>query len=107
MNIEYNDFVSTLNEPDPFDHVTVAASTADEPELELIPQEEIACHSYEDAAKIAEILLRNGYCVMISEEENLFIVNYIWSERGADRNDVVFCDRGLYDDYIWKSFGND
>jgi len=51
---------------------------------------EIACESYEDAMEISKILIKNSYVVMISKEEEIYVVNYIWSERYADRNDVCF-----------------
>ena len=63
----------------------------------LIPNGEIAVDSYEDAAKIAEILLKNGNVVMISREENLYVVNFIWSQGDSDRNDVVFMDRASFE----------
>jgi len=62
---------------------------------------EMVCHSFEDAQKIAEILLKNGYVVMISKEEDLYIVNYVWSERYADRNDVCFLSREEVEEEIF------
>jgi len=64
---------------------------------------EMVCHSFEDAQKIAEMLLKNEYVVMISKEEDLYIINYIWSERNADRNDVCFLPREEVEEEI---FGN-
>lgn len=58
----------------------------------------VAVHEYEDAALLAHILIDNSYVVMISREENLFIVSAIWSERHADRNDVVFMDRCTFEE---------
>ena len=58
----------------------------------------VAVHEYEDAALLAHILIDNDYVVMISHEENLFIVSAIWSERHADRNDVVFMDRCTFEE---------
>lgn len=59
---------------------------------------EIALHSAESAFKIAEELLSNGnYVVMISREEQLWIVNYLYSEN-CNRNDVVFMDREDYEE---------
>lgn len=66
-----------------------------------ITDNEIACHSYEDAQQIASILLKNGYVVMVSREEKLYIVNFIWSQREADRNDVCFLTREEIDDIIF------
>lgn len=58
----------------------------------------VAVHEYEDAALLAHILIDNDYVAMISREENLFIVSAIWSERHADRNDVVFMDRCTFEE---------
>ena len=53
-------------------------------------EHEIACGSDENALTLAKILMEEGYVVMLSKEEKLTIVNYLWSQRGADRNDVRF-----------------
>ena len=66
-----------------------------------ITDNEIACHSYEDAQQVAGILLKNGYVVMVSREEQLYIVNYIWSSNCADRNDVCFLSREEIEDEIF------
>lgn len=62
---------------------------------------EIVCHSLEDAQQIEGILLRNGYVAMISKEEKLYIINFIWSQHEADRNDVCFLTREEIDDIIF------
>ena len=67
-----------------------------------VTRNEIACKSFANAITLAEILLKEEYVVMLSREENLTIVNYIWSEREADRNDVVFLDRGEFEDEFFK-----
>lgn len=59
-----------------------------------LESEGIAVHSYEDACALSKILLDNGNAVMITEEEELFIVNWVWCDSGfPDRNDVVFRNR--------------
>ena len=59
-----------------------------------LENEGIAVHSYEDACALAKILLDNGKAVMITEEEELYIVNWVWCDSGyPDRNDVVFRNR--------------
>ena len=70
-----------------------------------LPQEGIACHDFEDAAALMKILIKNGYCVMRSREEELWIVNWIWSEGDADRNDVILYDRATYE-CDWLNFCN-
>lgn len=66
--------------------------------MKYITDNEIVCKSYSDALSLAEILLNNGYVVLISKEENLFVVNYEWSSRDADRNDVIFLNREKFED---------
>lgn len=59
-----------------------------------LENEGIAVRSYEDACALSKILLDNGNAVMITEEESLYIVNYVWCDSGySDRNDVVFRNR--------------
>ena len=71
--------------------------------MNLIPEQEIACHSFANAESLAEILLDEGYVVMLSREEKLYIVNYIWSENDANRNDVVFVRRDEYEEEIFRN----
>ena len=69
--------------------------------MKYLTNNEIAVHSYEDASKLAETLIANGYVVMISKEEALYIINYIWSQREADRNDVTFISREEMEDILF------
>ena len=66
----------------------------------LVTNNEIAIHSKENAIKIAEILLEENYVVMLSMEEDLYIINFEYSQY-SDRNDVVFMDRETFEqEYI-------
>jgi hypothetical protein len=67
---------------------------------------EIAVNDYCDATIIAEILMNNGYVVMMSREEDLYILNVIWSA-GCNRNDVVFMDRGEFEEKYIEVTSND
>lgn len=59
-----------------------------------LENDSIAVNSFEDACDMARVLLKNGNAVMITEEEGLYIVNYVWCDSGCpDRNDVVFRNR--------------
>lgn len=71
--------------------------------MNLLPENEIAVHSVEDAMKIAEVLTNddNNYCVLISREEDLWIVNFIWA-RYANRNEVVFMSRDDYEEACFE-----
>lgn len=65
--------------------------------LEYIPKTEIVIDSHEDVSELARILLDNGYAVLLTREEDLTIINYIWAEdldcKEANRNNIVFCTR--------------
>ena len=73
--------------------------------MNLIPEKEIACHSYANAITIMESLLEEGYVVMMSREEKLYIINYIWSPNygEANRNDVVFVSRDEYEEEMFRN----
>lgn len=72
-----------------------------------ITKNEIALHSFEDAVTVAKVLLDNGYVTMISKEEKLYIVNYIWSAEDANRNDVAFMDRVELEEIIFNTESED
>lgn len=59
-------------------------------------RDEIAVHDKEIALKIIDLLVDQDYVVMLSREENLYIINYLYSQY-SDRNDVVFIDREEFD----------
>lgn len=65
------------------------------------PSNELAFDKKEDALKVVEVLLENKYVVMVSLEENLYIVNWLYSPL-TDRNDVVFMDRGEFEDEFFS-----
>lgn len=66
----------------------------------LLP-EEIALSKYEDVVTILPTLVNNGYATMITREEDLWIVSYIYAEdtycEQANRNNVVLMDRGTFE----------
>ena len=72
-----------------------------------ITDNEVALHSFEDAVAMAKILLANGYVTMISKEEKLYIVNYEWSPRDADRNDVAFMNKDELEEIIFSTESED
>ena len=69
----------------------------------LLPQQAITVNTYEEAARIAEMLLKNRYVVMLSREENLWCINWTYSEF-SDRNDVVFIDRETFEEEIYNLY---
>ena len=67
-----------------------------------VTKNEIAVSTQEAVVSLMDVLMDNGYVVMVSREENLYIVNYIWSERDCDRNDVCFQRREEVEDFIFN-----
>ena len=62
-----------------------------------LEQDSLTFESYEDAAAVQKILVENGYCTMMSREEHLWLLNWVWTEKFADRNGVIFVDRAMYE----------
>lgn len=63
---------------------------------------EIAVHSYESALNIQKELIDNGYVVMLSREESLWIINWIFDPtQTSNRNAVIFYSR---EDYEWEEY---
>lgn len=68
-----------------------------------LEQDCIVCHSYEAAASIQKVLVEEGYAAMITTEEQLWCVNWVWTESFSNRNDVIFVNRGNYE-CEWDAF---
>ena len=63
-------------------------------------ENEIAFTDYERGFDVAKALLDEGYIVMLSYEEEFLILNYEFSEHGADRNDVVLMRRDEFEETL-------
>lgn len=68
-----------------------------------LEQDALTFNSYREAAAVQKILLNNGYCTMMSREEDLWLLNWVWTPQLADRNGVIFIDRATYEcnEYEW------
>lgn len=62
-----------------------------------LEQDALAFESYEDAVTVQKILIENGYCTMMSREEHLWLLNWVWTTNFADRNGVIFISREIYE----------
>lgn len=62
---------------------------------------EIAFKSCENCMEVARILVEEDYVVLISREEDLWILNYEYSEH-SDRNDVVFMSQDEFYEQLRK-----
>ena len=51
---------------------------------------------------VAKALLDEGNVVMLSYEEEFLVLNWEFSEHGADRNDVVLMRRDEYEDFDYE-----
>ena len=58
---------------------------------------EIAVHNKEAAIRIVSCLVEEEYCVMLSREEDLYIINFEYSEY-SDRNNIVFMQRDEFEE---------
>ena len=63
---------------------------------------EIVFKNYNKGLEVAKALLDEDYVVMLSYEDQFLVLNYEWSERGADRNDVVFMRRDEYEEEVYN-----
>lgn len=73
--------------------------------MKYITDNEIAIKDKDVALTMAEMLISEGYCVMLSREEELYIINYEWTPSApSDRNDVIFLSREKFED---EFFAND
>ena len=68
-----------------------------------VTDNEIAIKDKFNAQRMAEILMEEGYVVMMSREEQLYILNYVWTENGSDRNGVCFQNREEVEDFIFNA----
>ena len=62
-----------------------------------LEQDALIFNSYGEAAAVQKILLNNGYCTMMSREEDLWLLNWVWTPQLADRNGVIFISRETYE----------
>lgn len=58
---------------------------------------EIAIKNKEKALEVLSTLVDEEYCVMFSREEDLYIINYEYSEY-SDRNNVVFMSKDEFEE---------
>lgn len=65
--------------------------------IDMISPIELCFTIREDAFKVADMLVQNGYVVMVSIEEDLVILNCV-NTLYADRNEVVFMERDKFED---------
>ena len=61
---------------------------------------EIVFKNHNKGLEVAKALLDEDYVVMLSYEDQFLVLNYEWSEYGADRNNVVFMRRDEYEDEL-------
>lgn len=69
--------------------------------VEDLPQDALVVDNVEDAFTIAKILIENNNAVLITREEKLWCINWIWCPNGeANRNDVIFTSKEEYEYFL-------
>ena len=64
--------------------------------MNYLTNNEIVVETFENAVALMKILMEEGYAVMLTREEQFFVVNYVWCESGySNRNYVCFNAREL------------
>lgn len=58
---------------------------------------EIAIRNKEAAMRVVSCLVEEEYCVMLSREEDLYIINFEYSEY-SDRNNVIFMQKDEFEE---------
>lgn len=62
---------------------------------------ELAFKDHLDGMTVAELLLKEGYIVLLSYEEDLLIINWEWCESGyPNRNEMVFMPKWEYEEEL-------
>lgn len=67
----------------------------------LIPNGEIAIKYKDVCDTIVDALLSEGYVVMLSREEDFYIINYVWADE-SDRNNVVFMSKDTFEERFYE-----
>ena len=72
--------------------------------IEFLPKEELFFNSREDAMVVADLLVKNSYAVLITEEEHLTVLSCIecYESGYADRNEVVCMHRAEFEDKFFE-----
>jgi len=72
----------------------------------LVPNNELVFDNFEDAMAVLKATTRNEvdhageYCVLVSREEDFYVLNFLYS-RFSDRNNVVFMSRDTFDEFYY------
>lgn len=69
---------------------------------QFLDSDALTFSTFEEAAAVQKILVENGYCVLMSREEHLWLLNWVWTSTPADRNEVIFISREIYECEEWE-----
>ena len=61
-------------------------------------EKQLVFDKMENALIISEVLVKEGYVVMLSREEQFIVLNYLRTFPDSDRNSVVFMDREEFEE---------
>ena len=70
--------------------------------IRYLTENEVAIKDRDNALKMMEMLLEEGYVVMMSREEDLYILNWVWTEVDSDRNYICFNHRDYIEEELFR-----
>lgn len=66
--------------------------------MDRMYNQQLVFKKIEDALVVSELLVKEGYVVMLSREEQFTILNYLRTFPDSDRNSVVFMNRDEFEE---------
>ena len=66
--------------------------------MDRIYNQKLVFNKIEDALVVSELLVKEGYVVMLSREEQFIVLNYLRTFPDSDRNSVVFMNRDEFEE---------
>ena len=61
-------------------------------------EKQLVFDKMENALIVSEVLVKEGYVVMLSREERFIVLNYLRTFPDSDRNSVVFMNREEFEE---------
>ena len=66
--------------------------------MDRMYNQQLVFDKMENALVVSEVLVKEGYVVMLSREEQFIVLNYLRTFPDSDRNSVVFMNREEYEE---------
>lgn len=66
--------------------------------MDKMYNQQLVFDKMENALMVSEVLVKEGYVVMLSREEQFIVLNYLRTFPDSDRNSVVFMNRDEFEE---------